>query len=49
MALKSCFVWSDFNGQDDLVWYIADSNGKAKTLNIRAPSVNTMFTRQMER
>lgn len=22
-------VWSDVNGQDDLVWYIADSNGKA--------------------
>ena len=22
-------VWSDVNGQDDLVWYTADSNGKA--------------------
>lgn len=22
-------VWSDVNGQDDLVWHIADSNGKA--------------------
>ena len=24
-----CAVWSDVNGQDDLVWYTADSNGKA--------------------
>ena len=36
-------VWSDTNGQDDLIWYTADSNGHV-VAKYTGSYGNTIFT-----